>query len=607
MRVWAELYDTSGNKLNGGTITAIKSASVSDQLDSAGSWKLELALDERALTLLAVDTEIRIYVQQVEDEPGQEWTRGLIRDRQLADSEGGIRLSIGGPDMLDELTEITTGIGRSYTNQLLSAIAASLVGLVSGWSVTVDATGGQLQTARFDGVHVLAAIGRVAKEAGIHYRRGSAAQTLEMGAFGTLATTARGELMRAIKPPSEMNYELLNNEAVILIDQITQTSTSNDVVNWCIPIGAGEGSAALTLKDTTFAIYNANGTLWRAGATSRYPIYRRVNGNGIAEFYIDARASASDRVRQAMPTFKEIGAVSNSTAAKQLAANMLALAAMAYLDRQRVVLATYKLSAKHVKVDIRPGDKLFVTYAGRIEIADETRSSQPRLTYLDVNEPLWVLKTTKKIAADSIDYDFEVATVDRYALDSSRIIVSMMEALNVKNVTVQTTVAPYNYVYTDTLGWNAIPKPARFYLDFADEVLDVLKVTISFKTFPLDATTVVADLTPFQYNWALKESYNYPSDVTLWINGVDVSADFGGPWNAGGTNAALDITDLDISTYIESAGGGFQQTHLVELKCGTRIGEVRYDSSFPSVSQSTASCGYAQMLFRVLAITRGTR
>lgn len=601
MRVWAELYDTAGNKTGTGPITAIKSASVSQVLDGAGSFSLDLALDERVLTTLTVDTEVRVFVQDEDNAPATEWVRGLIRDQSLQDEEGGTRITVSGPDTMDELTEITVGIGRSFENQTMATIFNTLVGS-AGWLVSMEsAVAADLQTARFDGVHVLRAITRCAEEKGIHLRNSQTASVIEVGAFGALATTSTGETVRAIKPPSEISTEMRANKAVVLIDRISRKTNSNDLVNWCIPIGAGEGSAALTLKDTTFAIYNENNTLWRAGTATRYRIYRRVNANSVVEFYIDARASTSVRMRQALVAFKEIGAVANSTTAKQLAANALAIAAMAYLDRQKVALVTYKLSAKNVRSTIRPGDKIQVQYAGRVEIMDEARSTQPRLTYIDVNEPFWVMKVTKKISDGSITHDFEVSTVDRYEMDTSRIIVTMMEAVQARNVSAQTINYYFENSYTDSIS-NADGKTAKFQLTINDYVTDVIRVGMSVRTFPLWSGITPHYGVSGYTTWQVSYGYNHPSDITVTIDGVDRTTELGGPWAAGAVNTPIEI-ELDISDYIVNAVGGLYQRHSIVFSCGSRFGEIGV-LPFSGYNDFWASSGIVEASFKVIGSVR---
>ena len=626
MRVTADVYDSNGIKTGTGPVLAIKSASVTEQLDGAGTFSLDLAVDERVLTLIN-ETEVRVNVQTYDAQPSMEWARGIVRDNEIQDAEGGTQITVSGPDTMDALTERTVGIGRSYDNQTMSTILNSLVGLVPGWSTSIEsAVASDLQSTRFDGANVLQALLRCTNEKGIHVRNGLTPNTLEIGAFGSAVVNSNGVAVRAIKAPSEPNIELQRNDTVILIDRISRSSKSDDVVNWCIPIGAGEGSAALTLKDTTYAIYYEDGTLYRAGTASKYPIYRRVNDNNIVEYYINASGGA--RLRQATITFKEIGPIANADNAKQLAANALAQAAMAFLDRQKVALVTYRFSAKNVQVRIRPGDMLPVEYQGRMEIIDEerTRSSTPRLTYMEVDQSFWVLKVTKRISADVITHDFEAATVDRYAMDTSKIVVSMMEAMQARNLSVQTIPYWSKDSWTDFVGLNRFSlaaRPARFPLEIDELVTDIIRVNFRFRTRPLFSTIAVPPNAIAAPNdgvvYELDEGDQHPKDLQMFINGVDVSAAFGGPWNTriSGTpglgwtvgqyqNNALNVSGV-ITPYILNAAGGIYQEHIIEFKAQGDPNAYSYVMGNYSASSyvGDARTGIIEFSVRIFGTARG--
>lgn len=580
MRVLAQVYDAYGTR-TGPPVTAIKGASATEQLDGAGSFSLDVATDERVLDYLVNEAEARVQVQTYDDSRLEEWVRGVIRDNEITDQESGPKITVSGPDVLDQLTEETVGIGRSYNNQTLSTIINDLLSL-KGWSASIDTSvASDLQASRFDGVNVLQALIRTVQEKGIHFRNGLVPNTIEVGVFGNNARDACGARVRAIRAPSIISAELQENTAVILIDRISRSSKSDDVVNWCIPIGAGEGSSALTLKDTTYIIYDeTSGAVVSGYVPSTYPIYRRLNSAGIYEYYIDASAGA--RKRKAVVTFKEIGPVANELPAKQLAANALVQATTAYLERQRLPLVCYRLSAKNVQATIRAGDKIRVRYTGEVEIQDETRSTRPRLTYINVNEDMWVMKVTRRISEGGIGYDFEVSTIDRYAMDSTKIVVSMMQAMQARNLSVQTFPFMSERSSKDFVGMDVLrlqDRPAQFSLKIDEKVTDLVQVSIRFKTRPLTAQTRVQDssVSPFLVVYEMIEGDQHPKGLQLWINGVDVSAAFGGPWNnrISGTpgiawsagqyeNNALDVT-CDITSYILNASGGIYRDHVIQF------------------------------------------
>ena len=153
-----------------------------------------------------------------------------------------------------------------------------------------------LLTARYDGAKALKAIGRTVKEQGVHFRRGDTARVLEVGPFGDRALSPQGKGVRAIQSPSSVTPGLLKQDEVLLIENMSVVTDSDEIVNWAMPTGSGEGAAATTLKYTSYKIFNTDNSTYQAGAASTYPIYYRLNDFGIEEFYIDASDGVAQRL-----------------------------------------------------------------------------------------------------------------------------------------------------------------------------------------------------------------------------------------------------------------------------------------------------------------------
>jgi hypothetical protein len=597
MRIWAIVYDSDGLKV--AQIDRLISANTSSRLDEAGTFDLQCALDADVINYLISGNEVALFAQEDEETPLQ-WTRGKIvkpRNQETADN---VSISRAGRDQLNELNFRTVGLGRSYSAQTVETIIDDLVELVPSWSADVDtAVAALLKTGRYDGSKVLRAISQSCKQWGLHFRLGTDSRTLEVGAFGVAATTDSGDAIWAVQVPSSIEPRLYSRDDLLFIDTISVTEDSDPILNWAIPMGAGEGTAATTLKDTSYEILNSDNTVYRAGSSTPYPIYRRVNDFGIAEYYVDA--SDGDEQHQDTLSFKNIGPIANSSTAKILASNALANATFATLTRTREALTSYTLSVRKMRVNVRPGDLIYVQYKGMVS------TPSGRLTYIDVDEYLWVMSVQHSASESGFTHTLQVSTIDRHVMDETDILIEVLDRTETRNVSIQTFPNTFTYVYTDTIGWNGGNKTASFRLKFKDYVTDIISVRLSFRTFPLDATTSVADLSPFEYFWTLQQSYNYPSDITVEINGIDRSVALGAPsgaWNFGGTNAALDVADLDITEYIVDAIGGMFQTHSIEFNADTRVGEVKYSSSFPSVVQSTASAGKVEAVLEVLTTCR---
>jgi len=128
--------------------------------------------------------------------------------------------------------------------------------------------------------------------------------------------------------------------------------------------------------------------------------------------------------------------------------------------------------------------------------------------------------------------------------------------------------------------WNGQPTYIR-YADFPikldNTVTDVSLVRVRFVSKPLYSYTIgqysaTGPSVLNQFNVAI--GANYPQDISLYIDNVDRSAEFGGPWNAAPANAAVDQT-IDITDYIRDAAGGLRQNHTLEFRVSEQTRDVR--------------------------------
>lgn len=607
MRLWAEVYNPSGVKV--AMIDAIISQNAGTRLDEAGSLDIQCAVDEKVMTFLVRDNEVVLYGQE-DDEPPLIWMYGKIVRARVQESADTISVSISGRDLAEELRWRTVGLGRTYNALTIQAIMDDLTSLVSGWTAYVEpASAGQLQTARFDGPKVWKAILKSADQMGLHVRLGSDPRLLEIGAFGESATTPLGETIRVMRSPSSFGREMYSNDSVLFVDSISLTEDSDPVVNWAIPMGAGEGSAATTLQYTTYRILNTDNTLYRAGTVPYFPIYRRVNGAGIVEYYIDA--SQGDVLHQDTLSFKEIGPVANSLAAKELASNMLANACIESLKRTRIANRSISLSVRKARVALRVGDKIRLTYKGKVDTYNDPRSTQPQQTYLDIDEDLWIMGVQRSGSDSGIITTLQVNTIDEHIKDDTDLQVELLDRSEVNNLSIQNVINVFSQSAHDMVQWGSsvyFQKPARFPLSIDTEITDIISVKLNFFTKPLctpstfdHTNSLPTDTYLKDYAFQVRESEHYPRDISLLINGVDVTSALGGPW--AGSDATVNVT-LDISSYIIDAVGGVYQNHTLEFRCGQYTGfdHIHIDAS--PVSVVNISHGIIYCNTRVKAVAR---
>jgi len=578
MRVWADVLDLNDVRI--GTVLNIKGTTFTTALDGVGSFRLDFsATDTDTLELLQKERKVRIYVEV--DGRTRTLGTGIIREDEV-NEEG--KATVSGPDSLDALTRRNTWLGLKYDNLPIATIAADLISRVPGWTTNVSATGNQ--AVRFDGVNILKALVRMASEAGVHIRPGDEPYSVDIGAFG------EDTGLLALKPAT-ITEELDGREDIVIIQNIQRKSSSRDVVNRIVPLGAGEGAAAVTLKDSSFAV----------------PTLTMPDGKVV--YYLDNQPSIETYGQsEKIATFKEIAPLANNTASKQRAADMLYQAASTWLERNAVPLETYSVTVRKARRTIKSGDKIRISYQGVVDTERGVKS------FLSTNELFWVMKVTETVNESGISTALEVNTVDRYENDTAKIVVDAMEAIQVRNVSVQTYPAPFIYGGYDYIqglqfpggpsGYNAVKK-AEYVLRIDDSFTDVTSVKLNIKTAPLFATTR-------QYvvgvNWwhflQVIPGYNYPTYLRLEINGEDVTTALGGPWGGadGSPGSAVDVT-VDITDYILAAPNLYQ-AHTIKLSAGWYSGETRVDASEPSSVNSQASNGVVFFTITGQAIGQAT-
>lgn len=597
MRTWLEVFDTSGARV--AVIEAQVSVSTSERLDEAGTFDLNCVVDEKVIDYLVRDNEVAIYSQEDAETPLLQMY-GVIIKPQVQETGDNISIRISGRDLLEELRRKVVGLARTYNAQTLVTIMNDLTSLVSGWTASIEsAYMTQIQTARFDGPPVLKAILKSAGQLGLHVRNGSALRTVEIGAFGTAATTGTGTAVRAIRTPSSAARELYDSDEILLVDSISVQEDGDSLVNWAIPMGAGTGSAATTLKNTSYRILNTDNTVYRVGTVPEWPIYRRINDAGLEEYYIDA--SDGGVQHQATLSFKEIGPVANSTLAKQYAADALVLACIASLNRTRVPLIGYTLTVRKARVALRPGDQIHLTYRGLVPTGGP-KATRREVVYIDVDTDLWVMGVQRNISESGITTTLQVNTVDQHIKDDTDLIVEVLDRSEVQNLSIQTM--PFGFhdsservVQGAGSTSDVLYKAAAFSLKIPDMFTDVVKVSFQIVTRPLYSLTDVGSVTTtpqaLSYSYIVYQSTNYPSDLTITIDGVDRTTELGGPWNPSGGNSPVDVT-LDISTYIIDAAGGLYQNHTILIGAGAKTSDLTVSSSHPSVISSSVSQGVVE-------------
>ena len=142
----------------------------------------------------------------------------------------------------------TTLLGREFAQDTLNDVVQVLVSLVPGWTATVEsAIENTLVEARFDGTNILKALIELAHRYDCHLRLGGTPgqRTVQISRLnGATLHTFRNA-------PTVAGGNFGGSGVVLRVKEDKITTTGDNYYNVLMPVGAGEGEAALTLATTT--------------------------------------------------------------------------------------------------------------------------------------------------------------------------------------------------------------------------------------------------------------------------------------------------------------------------------------------------------------------
>lgn len=622
MRVWLDVFDENDNRLGEGPVFAVKNATVKRALDGGGSIRANVvASDARAVAQLVPGRVMKVWGENP-DETTRLLGEGVIANWRLTDDPTGIGLTIDGPDILEELKAKNTLLGRIYNQETLLDVCDDLIGLAPGWSVTVDTSiQFDLVDARFDGTNVLKAFIEIAKRYGYHLRHRLSqveptrvVRELEIGAFGD----DTGLRMHRVET---INSATLANPSLLMVQRIQQDKTreSNNYYTVILPLGAGEGTAALTMaRSTRTTPYSIQSITGPDGRTLYYISTTNYPTTQYADFTEDPRAVV--KVGQ----YKEVAPLTNSEADIVNAANALYDAAASDLARSSVVQETYQVRVKNVRESILPGSTIHINYLGQIERGADV------VTYLNVRGDFTVLSVNEQFNLDSSDVTLEVSNIDRFQKDATELLFDTVDQMRLRTLKPNITVGtPSTYVYDREI---APSFPAEVPIEITDTTLELLRVRLRIKTGPFRSTSQgAADGgdhyhamfqgggaagTGTRYNYASNSSLGNPvafvveilsgpndavintfgasgdhthdpvygiaddtetpEGITFHFDGNDVTNDlFGAASLAPSGGAINELADAgELADLLNNASGGLRQLHTLEIRCSGGQGRV---------------------------------
>lgn len=568
MRLWMDILDANDALIDGPI--HVSKASITRVLDGAGGFSVTVPAMMDGVEALTFERRLILYVEQNNGEQ-REIGRGIIRSLKAANDDR--MLDVSGPDILGELKQRSVLLNRIYDQVTLGSELAALLALAGGWGLRPKdgATPTLLVDDRFDGINLLKAIAARLMNIGQHFRLSAYGKVLEYGTFGDDA----GVML--IGGQRDTTHEVIFNDDVAVIDDLTVDGSSEDLCNRIVPVGSGEGEAALNLAYST--------------RTGPYPILSTNIGGKTVRYLQDDASIAEHGVHERVLSF-DIAPIANNSVAVEVADNALYDGGAEYLIRYKDPYYAYDVGGVKLNKPLRPGQKLRLIYKGLVK----TRSGDRM--FVDVDDDMWVMKVREQFTTAGLSFDLELASIDRVRMDETEIIVGGIERAELRNLKPRAYPHRYSDTYYDTIqGFASESSPnfksAKFQVAIDDSMTYLERCVLRILTHP-PTTQAVGDVSMTTMLWSVYTATFHPRGLTIKINGTDYTSALGGPWGSGTeVDVELDVTDLLLAE-------GFRQTHSIEIKATeTSIFSPngRISSSYPAVGG--LECGQIELSVRV--------
>lgn len=567
------VYSAAGVPL--GESSSVTSLSTNSSLDKIGSCTITIPATEPIVALITAGVYIDCF-----DEVDGYIGRYYYKTRSIRDGSTGGMMQLTCDDNLTSLQRYFVGYRRKYSNENVDVVIADLLA-VAGWTGVID-TGIGLTTVDYEGESVFAAIDVLRDRWYQHFRLGTEPNQFEFGSFGADS----GVVLQNLEGQMQALFEANSN--IAHVSSISETISTETLYNRIIATGGGQGSEAeLTIEDATFGTY---------------PVLSGLNQDGSSYYYIqDDDSIAQYGVRTKVVKFPSIRPLANNVTDIQRAVEMVKVSAEAYLKQHKDPIVSYSLEVIGLREGVRVGDQVRLDYRSTAPSGNEQ--------YLRVNDMFYLMDIRyNRSTGGQRSASLTICTTTQRRTSDTDVIVDVVRDISVLKLHVQ----PYPYWTENT--WqepissgDGVPtsfygeRTANFKVEIDNSVTKLTKVRLRFKSFPLSTTSLGDAATGI---FCTPISGQYPSDISIFINGVDRTTFYGGKWNPAG-NVQVDQI-LDITEDIKNAVGGIYQDHSIVFKCSVPVANQELSVYPPGHSfPAKVTNGWIQLNVRVQGVTQG--
>lgn len=439
------MRDASGVVIGDGPLTNVLTLEDTVKLDAIGALTFSIPAEDERSRYIAAGTQFDAY-DRINGNLGRFYYRSKTLD---ANTAGGARLVVNCHNQLIELARQSVHFRRTYTNQAVDNVVEDLIGIVAGWSDITDAGIGDTSVT-YEGESVLRAIDILRDRWNQHFRLG-AARVLEFGSFGDDSGIALTNLR------GQVQSEIEQNTNVALVETIRLVEEGDEIFNKIIPLGAGQGTAQLTIEQATLGAYD---------------VETSINEDGSEFFYIeDTTSRAAYGTREKVLIFPNIRPITNSDANIINAANALKLTAEAYMARHLVPKVVYAVTVRALRQTVNVGDLVRLQYRGIVD----------NYALIDVDELFYVMDVTRRRSLDGTrGAILNIATIAERRTSDTDIVLDLFNDIRALKVNVPISlshdrVGPYT-------GRLSLDSTAEFTISFGAEVLALNYAKLRFRT-----------------------------------------------------------------------------------------------------------------------------
>jgi hypothetical protein len=535
-----DILDANNNKV--GVLTTATSLKDTRCLDKVGEASFSFPATDAMGANITAGSKFDIY-----DDLDGYLGRYYFSKKDISMENGIGSFAVSCKDQLVELTRVSVRFRREYEGLDVASVVGDLASIAS-WNANCDVGIGDT-TIQYEGESVFRAIDELRDRWGQHFRLSTVTSQLDFGAFGT----ASG--VRFVDAHGIQFSEFQGHPEVALIDKIKESTDADEIVNRVIALGGGQGGAQITMQLATYV--------------GNYGLASRANPDGTLQYYIEDSQSIVDYgVREKIITFSEITPISNGTTAKIAAANALKQAAEVYLSRKKDPRVEYSLSIKELRTAVKVGDTIRLVHQ---------YTTPEGYRPIDINDDYYLMDITRnRDVSGRRSASVTIASISERRTSDEDVMIGAVSDLSAMKLYKQPFPYGINFYDTDFIQAGFFPNRQifpvfKFRIDESVTSVSVLKLQLQtdalFSIFGVNVSTWGTAGTAMPAVYRLIKSDVYPRNLTILINGVDVTTDlYGSATITGGS--AVDET-FDITTLITEDAADLHQEHTIEIQADT--------------------------------------